>query len=513
MTASEVEFDVVRHEDKEHDYLLQAAEFQSWHANPRRRLTEPMPLVPTLTHRRLDGSLNGDTELAFDELVTYLYSLPETHQQVTYMYACGFPAEDIKAVGDDDAVEIAKMYIDHFKSGGELPLPERTFGRAVLRSVEVTAPAATPPKTPARRSMRSATRRTTKPLPNEDEFDSDTSPSTSLLRHDEDDEVESRIIGRGSREKMTEDPVRQYFNEIGKYPLLTAEQEVELAKTIEIGVFAEERLDLLEREECDADSTQLRRDLRRLVREGTHAKDAFINSNLRLVVKIAKGFTGRGMPFLDLIQEGNIGLDRAVQMFDYTRGFKFSTYGTHWIRQAITRAMADQARTVRLPVHLVELIKKLSKVQRELTQDLNREPTIEELAKELDLSPKKVEELKGYARPSVSLDQPLSDEADSMTFGDTIGDPGTANEAEDTVYSSQLREAIDKAMATLTKREADIFLRRVGLYDGKPQTLDEIGRLYGVHRERIRQIEVKTKTKLRHPSRSYLLQDFWELLD
>ncbi len=513
MTASEVEFDVVRHEDKERDNLLQAAEFQSWHANPRRRLTEPMPLVPTLTHRRLDGSLNGDAELAFDELVAYLYLIPEAHQQVTYMYACGFPTEDIKAVGDEDAVEIAKMYIDHFKNGGELPLPERTFGRAVLRSVEVAAPIATPVKTPARRSTRSTTRRATKSVSDDDQFDSDTSPSTSLVRRDDDDEVESRIIGRGSREKMTEDPVRQYFNEIGKYPLLTAEQEVELAKTIEIGVFAQERLDLLEQEECDADSTQLRRDLRRLVREGAHAKDAFINSNLRLVVKIAKGFTGRGMPFLDLIQEGNIGLDRAVQMFDYTRGFKFSTYGTNWIRQAITRAMADQARTVRLPVHLLEVINKLGRVQRELTQELNREPTIEELAKELDISPEKVGELKGYARPSVSLDQPLSDEADSMTFGDMIGDPGTANEAENAVYSSQLREAIGKAVATLTQREADVFLRRVGLYNGKPQTLDEIGQLYGVTRERIRQIDAVTRTKLRHPSRSYMLQDFWELLD
>lgn len=511
MTASEVEFDVVRHEDKEHDYLLQAAEFQSWHANPRRRLTEPMPLVPTLTHRRLDGSLNGDAELAFDELVTYLYSLPEAHQQVTYMYACGFPTEDIKAVGDDDAVEIAKMYIDHFKSGGELPLPERTFGRAILRSVEVTAPAATPQKTPARRSTRSASRCATKPLPNDDEFDGDTSLSASLARQGDDDEVESRIIGRGSREKMTEDPVRQYLNEIAQYPLLTAEEEVELAKAMEIGVFAEERLDLLEA--SNDENSQLKRDLRQLIREGKSAKKKFTTSNLRLVVNFAKRYTGRGMSFLDLIQEGNLGLDRAVKMFDYTRGFKFSTYGSNWIKQAMTRALADQARTVRLPVRMVEVINKLSKVQQQLTQDLDRDPTIEELARELDMTPEKIGELRRHARPSVSLDQPLSDEADSMTFGDTIADPGTANEAEDTVYSSQLREAIDKAMATLTKREADIFLRRVGLYDGKPQTLDEIGKLYGVHRERIRQIEVKTKTKLRHPSRSYLLQDFWELLD
>src|SRR5215213_6891891 len=301
------------------------------------------------------------------------------------------------------------------------------------------------------------------------------------------------------------DLVRVYLNGIGKTALLTAAQEVDLAKRIEAGVFAQHVLDT-----ATADGTGLDRqyatDLRAVVRDGTRARNHLLEANLRLVVSLAKRYTGRGMPLLDLIQEGNLGLIRAVEKFDYAKGFKFSTYATWWIRQAITRAMADQARTIRIPVHMVEVINKLARVQRELLQDLGREPTPEELAKEMDITPEKVLEIQQYAREPISLDQTIGDEGDSQ-LGDFIED-SEAVVAVDAVSFTLLQDQLQSVLQTLSEREAGVVRLRFGLTDGQPRTLDEIGQVYGVTRERIRQIESKTMSKLRHPSRSQVLRDY-----
>ncbi|MBM0229269.1 RNA polymerase sigma factor [Micromonospora sp. ATA51] len=300
---------------------------------------------------------------------------------------------------------------------------------------------------------------------------------------------------------VSTDLVRAYLNGIGRTKLLTAAQEVELSKRIEAGLFAEEKLST-----CTPVSTELRADLAQIVAEGRAAKDHLLEANLRLVVSIAKRYTGRGMPFLDLIQEGNLGLIRAVEKFDYTKGYKFSTYATWWIRQAITRAMADQARTIRIPVHMVEVINKLGRIQRELLQDLGREPTPEELAKEMDITPEKVLEIQQYAREPISLDQTIGDEGDSQ-LGDFIED-SEAVVAVDAVSFSLLQDQLQQVLQTLSEREAGVVRLRFGLTDGQPRTLDEIGQVYGVTRERIRQIESKTMSKLRHPSRSQVLRDY-----
>jgi RNA polymerase primary sigma factor len=295
------------------------------------------------------------------------------------------------------------------------------------------------------------------------------------------------------------DLVRAYLNGIGRTKLLTAAQEVELAKRIEAGLYAEEVLP-------EVRDTELAADLETIIREGRAAKDHLLEANLRLVVSIAKRYTGRGMAFLDLIQEGNLGLIRAVEKFDYTKGYKFSTYATWWIRQAITRAMADQARTIRIPVHMVEVINKLGRIQRELLQDLGREPTPEELAKEMDITPEKVLEIQQYAREPISLDQTIGDEGDSQ-LGDFIED-SEAVVAVDAVSFSLLQDQLQQVLQTLSEREAGVVRLRFGLTDGQPRTLDEIGQVYGVTRERIRQIESKTMSKLRHPSRSQVLRDY-----
>src|SRR6266498_3048390 len=297
------------------------------------------------------------------------------------------------------------------------------------------------------------------------------------------------------------DLVRVYLNEIGKVALLTAADEVELAKRIEAGLYAEHLLT-----SSNNFGTARKRDLRALVIDGERAKDHLLRANLRLVVSLAKRYTGHGMPFLDLIQEGNLGLIRAVEKFDYTKGFKFSTYATWWIRQAISRAMADQARTIRIPVHMVEVINKLGRIQRELLQDLGREPTPEELAKEMDISPEKVLEIQQYAREPISLDQTIGDEGDSQ-LGDFIED-SEAVVAVDAVSFTLLQDQLQSVLETLSEREAGVVRLRFGLTDGQPRTLDEIGQVYGVTRERIRQIESKTMSKLRHPSRSQVLRDY-----
>ena len=304
---------------------------------------------------------------------------------------------------------------------------------------------------------------------------------------------------RGAR--GPDDLVGRYLSDIGQYPLLTAAEEIVLAQKIEHGREAELRL-----AEGLALKPAVRAALRRQVREGATAKQRFIQSNLRLVVSIAKRYQSTGLPLLDLIQEGNLGLIRAVEKFDYTKGYKFSTYATWWIRQAITRAMADQARTIRIPVHMVEVINKLARVQRQMLQDLGREPTPEELAKELDMTPEKVIEVQKYGREPISLHTPLGEDGDSE-FGDLIEDSEAIVPA-DAVSFTLLQEQLHAVLDTLSEREAGVVSMRFGLTDGQPKTLDEIGKVYGVTRERIRQIESKTMSKLRHPSRSQVLRDY-----
>jgi RNA polymerase primary sigma factor len=314
---------------------------------------------------------------------------------------------------------------------------------------------------------------------------------------DDTDEPEQQVMVAGA----TADPVKDYLKQIGKVPLLNAEMEVELAKRIEAGLFAEEKL-----AKGTKVAPKLHEELEWISDDGHRAKNHLLEANLRLVVSLAKRYTGRGMLFLDLIQEGNLGLIRAVEKFDYTKGYKFSTYATWWIRQAITRAMADQARTIRIPVHMVEVINKLARVQRQMLQDLGREPTPEELAKELDMTPEKVVEVQKYGREPISLHTPLGEDGDSE-FGDLIEDSEAIVPA-DAVSFTLLQEQLHAVLDTLSEREAGVVSMRFGLTDGQPKTLDEIGKVYGVTRERIRQIESKTMSKLRHPSRSQVLRDY-----
>ncbi len=318
----------------------------------------------------------------------------------------------------------------------------------------------------------------------------------SLSDADDADEPEQQVMAAGA----TADPVKDYLKQIGKVALLNAEQEVQLAKRIEAGLFAEETLNEGATKASDQE------DLEWIAEDGRRAKNHLLEANLRLVVSLAKRYTGRGMLFLDLIQEGNLGLIRAVEKFDYTKGYKFSTYATWWIKQAITRAMADQARTIRIPVHMVEVINKLARVQRQMLQDLGREPTPEELAKELDMTPEKVVEVQKYGREPISLHTPLGEDGDSE-FGDLIEDSEAVVPAE-AVNFTLLQEQLHDVLDTLSEREAGVVSMRFGLTDGQPKTLDEIGKVYGVTRERIRQIESKTMSKLRHPSRSQVLRDY-----
>jgi len=336
-------------------------------------------------------------------------------------------------------------------------------------------------------------------------IDGEVEPDAAELVEEEDDE--EIVVADDDSAGPSTDLVRAYLKEIGRVALLNAEQEVELAKRIEAGLFAAEKI-----RQGDAGEIKLtkavRKDLDWLSADGLRAKDHLLEANLRLVVSVAKRYTGRGMAFLDLIQEGNLGLIRAVEKFDYTKGYKFSTYATWWIRQAITRAMADQARTIRIPVHMVEQINKLTRVQRQMLQDLGREPTADELATELDMTPDKVVEIQGYAREPVSLEQNVGDEGDSQ-LGDFIEDADAPIAAE-VVSFGLLQRELDSVLKTLPEREAAVVAMRFGLTDGQPRTLDEIGKEFGLTRERIRQIEAKTLSKLRHPSRSQKLRDYLE---
>ena len=348
----------------------------------------------------------------------------------------------------------------------------------------------------------------------DDEEEDDEDENEDEDEEDEGDEVwnedESARLRQARKDAAltaSADSVRAYLKQIGKVALLTAEEEVSLAKRIEAGLYAQYKIDEA-KEAGERIAYAQKRDLREISRDGQRAKNHLLEANLRLVVSLAKRYTGRGMAFLDLIQEGNLGLIRAVEKFDYTKGYKFSTYATWWIRQAITRAMADQARTIRIPVHMVEVINKLGRIQRELLQDLGREPTPEELAKEMDITEEKVLEIQQYAREPISLDQTIGDEGDSQ-LGDFIED-SEAVIAVDAVSFTLLQDQLGDVLETLSEREAGVVRLRFGLTDGMPRTLDEIGQVYGVTRERIRQIESKTMSKLRHPSRSQVLRDYLE---
>ncbi|GEB17031.1 RNA polymerase sigma factor [Pimelobacter simplex] len=335
------------------------------------------------------------------------------------------------------------------------------------------------------------------PTIKEDEEEASATSSFVVSAADDTDEPAQQVMVAGA----TADPVKDYLKQIGKVPLLNAEMEVSLAKRIEAGLFSDEKL-----ARGGKISPKMLEELEWIAEDGRRAKNHLLEANLRLVVSLAKRYTGRGMLFLDLIQEGNLGLIRAVEKFDYTKGYKFSTYATWWIRQVITRAMADQARTIRIPVHMVEVINKLARVQRQMLQDLGREPTPEELAKELDMTPEKVVEVQKYGREPISLHTPLGEDGDSE-FGDLIEDSEAIVPA-DAVSFTLLQEQLHAVLDTLSEREAGVVSMRFGLTDGQPKTLDEIGKVYGVTRERIRQIESKTMSKLRHPSRSQVLRDY-----
>ncbi|PAT07061.1 RNA polymerase sigma factor [Corynebacterium hadale] len=348
-------------------------------------------------------------------------------------------------------------------------------------------------------------------IEDDEDDDSDDEEEDSSSVWDIEESAALRQARKDAQLTASADSVRAYLKQIGKVALLDAEQEVSLAKRIEAGLYAQYRLDEMARAAAEGDkdaklTPAVKRDLRAVARDGRKAKNHLLEANLRLVVSLAKRYTGRGMAFLDLIQEGNLGLIRAVEKFDYSKGYKFSTYATWWIRQAITRAMADQARTIRIPVHMVEVINKLGRIQRELLQDLGREPTPLELAKEMDITEEKVMEIQQYAREPISLDQTIGDEGDSQ-LGDFIED-SEAVVAVDAVSFTLLQDQLQDVLHTLSEREAGVVRLRFGLTDGLPRTLDEIGQVYGVTRERIRQIESKTMSKLRHPSRSQVLRDY-----
>jgi RNA polymerase primary sigma factor len=388
---------------------------------------------------------------------------------------------------DDDVIEIDDADAD------EVAVKPRaaTRGKAKVAAVEPEAAEATEAE-------------------EDDDDEEDTKPAFSeplptgaivISSTDEDDVPVYSTMITGA----TADPVKDYLKQIGKVPLLNAAEEVELAMRIEAGLFAEEKLSHMTAAEK---SNQLGLDLQWVARDGQRAKSHLLGANLRLVVSLAKRYTGRGMQFLDLIQEGNLGLIRAVEKFDYTKGFKFSTYATWWIRQAITRAMADQARTIRIPVHMVEVINKLARVQRQMLQDLGREPTPEELSRELDMTPEKVIEVQKYGREPISLHTPLGEDGDSE-FGDLIEDTEAVVPA-DAVGFTMLQRQLESLLDSLSEREAGVIRMRFGLGDGQPKTLDQIGDTFGVTRERIRQIESKTMAKLRHPSRSQSLRDYLE---
>ncbi|MBT2493537.1 RNA polymerase sigma factor [Streptomyces sp. ISL-96] len=409
--------------------------------------------------------------------------------------ATAAPASElVDALADDDAVAaVAPEPVK--KAAAKKTAAKKTTAKKT--AAKKTAPKKTSAKKDADEAGEDSAEETPAKPGTDEEEEGGEAKGFVLSDDDEDDAPAQQVAVAGA----TADPVKDYLKQIGKVPLLNAEQEVELAKRIEAGLFAEDKL-----ASSDKLAPKLKRELEIIAEDGRRAKNHLLEANLRLVVSLAKRYTGRGMLFLDLIQEGNLGLIRAVEKFDYTKGYKFSTYATWWIRQAITRAMADQARTIRIPVHMVEVINKLARVQRQMLQDLGREPTPEELAKELDMTPEKVIEVQKYGREPISLHTPLGEDGDSE-FGDLIEDSEAVVPA-DAVSFTLLQEQLHSVLDTLSEREAGVVSMRFGLTDGQPKTLDEIGKVYGVTRERIRQIESKTMSKLRHPSRSQVLRDY-----
>ena len=400
---------------------------------------------------------------------------------------------DLAEVDVDDVEVVAGIEEDEGGAEAAAEDLDEAVADAALAEAGPPAPSA-PGEEPPAAAGGEATEQGGRPRPGAGEGEDE----AFVYGDDDDDLPAAQVASAGA----TADPVKDYLKQIGKVPLLNAEQEVELAKRIEAGLFAEEKL-------ADAPAglhNEQRWDMEWIAEDGRRAKNHLLEANLRLVVSLAKRYTGRGMLFLDLIQEGNLGLIRAVEKFDYTKGYKFSTYATWWIRQAITRAMADQARTIRIPVHMVEVINKLARVQRQMLQDLGREPTPEELAAELDMTPEKVIEVQKYGREPISLHTPLGEDGDSE-FGDLIEDSEAIQPGE-AVSFTLLQEQLHSVLDTLSEREAGVVSMRFGLTDGQPKTLDEIGKVYGVTRERIRQIESKTMSKLRHPSRSQVLRDY-----
>ena len=400
-------------------------------------------------------------------------------------------AEDLEAE-PDELVDEADLELEDLEVGDDEPVEAGVADEEGSHTDGGTAPAA----------------KSAKAVPVEDDEIAEPSEKDKASGDFVWDEEESEALRQARKDAeltASADSVRAYLKQIGKVALLNAEEEVELAKRIEAGLYATQLMSEIADRGEKLPAAQ-RRDMSWICRDGDRAKNHLLEANLRLVVSLAKRYTGRGMAFLDLIQEGNLGLIRAVEKFDYTKGYKFSTYATWWIRQAITRAMADQARTIRIPVHMVEVINKLGRIQRELLQDLGREPTPEELAKEMDITPEKVLEIQQYAREPISLDQTIGDEGDSQ-LGDFIED-SEAVVAVDAVSFTLLQDQLQSVLETLSEREAGVVRLRFGLTDGQPRTLDEIGQVYGVTRERIRQIESKTMSKLRHPSRSQVLRDY-----
>jgi RNA polymerase primary sigma factor len=401
---------------------------------------------------------------------------------------------ELEEPGDDLEVDVADLELDHLEEGIEVDVVDV---EVAVAAGEDAVPAAT------------ATAATAEAVPaaEDDEIvePSEKDKASGDFVWDEEESEALRQARKDAELTASADSVRAYLKQIGKVALLNAEEEVELAKRIEAGLYATQLVGEVADRGEKLPAAQ-RRDMAWICRDGDRAKNHLLEANLRLVVSLAKRYTGRGMAFLDLIQEGNLGLIRAVEKFDYTKGYKFSTYATWWIRQAITRAMADQARTIRIPVHMVEVINKLGRIQRELLQDLGREPTPDELAREMDITPEKVLEIQQYAREPISLDQTIGDEGDSQ-LGDFIED-SEAVVAVDAVSFTLLQDQLQSVLETLSEREAGVVRLRFGLTDGQPRTLDEIGQVYGVTRERIRQIESKTMSKLRHPSRSQVLRDY-----
>lgn len=422
----------------------------------------------------------------------------EAYQMPLRIYVSGFEEAVVRQLDDEGILEEARSFLhlkliaaplDSLESVAQ-PVAELPT-RVEPRNIAASGIARRRPGRP---------RKAREPLPTVNNLDEPTDGDLAEISNFELEHITEAQVEKLAGTRLDADQVKQYLREIGKYRLLSAEEEVTLAKGIEAGLFARERLDLDDGTLPPEDI----RDLEILALIGEEYKSRFINSNLRLVVSIAKKYTGRGMLFLDLIQEGNLGLMRAVEKFNYEKGYKFSTYATWWVRQAVTRAMADQARTIRIPVHMVEVMNKMARVQRQMLQDLGREPTTDELAKELDMSREKVMEVQRYGRNPISLHMPIGDES-STEFGDLIEDTSDeANTAERGINYETL-DAINHVLDTLSEREATVIRMRIGLYDGEPKTLDEIGKLYGLTRERIRQIESKTMSKMRHPSRSHML--------